>query len=76
MSSEIIQVRDVPSEDARALRARARARNMSLSSYLRELIHDDASRPLMADVVARIASRDSIEAGAAEIQSFIDADRR
>jgi len=76
MSSEIIQVRDVPTEDARALRARAAARSMSLSSYLRELIHDDASRPEMAEVLARIASRDSVEASSADIRSFIDEGRR
>ncbi|WP_206447782.1 antitoxin [Agrococcus sp. KRD186] len=76
MSSEIIQVRDVPAEDARALRARAAARSMSLSSYLRELIHDDASRPEMAEVLSRIASRDGVEASPAAIRSFIDDDHR
>lgn len=73
MSSEILQVRDVPAEDAGALRARAASRNMSLSSYLRELIHDDVSRPAMPEVVARIASRGSIEAGGDDIRAFIDA---
>ena len=48
MTTEILQVRDVPAEDARALRARAASQNMSLSSYLRPLIHDDASRPAMS----------------------------
>lgn len=76
MGSEIIQVRDVPSEDAQALRARAAARNMSLSSYLRELIHDDAARPTMTEVLARIASRDSIEAGGEDVRAFIDDGRR
>lgn len=76
MSSEIIQVRDVPSQDAQALRARAASRNMSLSSYLRELIHDDASRPAMTEVLARIASRDSVEASGADVRAFIDDGRR
>ena len=76
MSSEIIQVRDVPSEDVQALRARAASRNMSLSSYLRELIHDDASRPAMTEVLARIAFRDSIEASGEDVRAFIDDDRR
>jgi hypothetical protein len=76
MSTEIIQVRDVPSGDAQVLRARAGARNMSLSSYLRELIHDDASRPPMDEVIARIASRSSVEADRDDIRSFIDDDRR
>ncbi|MPV51261.1 MULTISPECIES: hypothetical protein [unclassified Pseudactinotalea] len=72
MSTEIVQVRDVASEDAQILRARAKARNMSLSSYLRELIHDDASQPVMAEILARIASRERIEVGTEEIRSFIE----
>lgn len=76
MGTEILQVRDVPSEDAQALRARAKSRNMSLSSYLRELIHDDASRPAMDEVLARIVSRSSIDASSDDIRSFIDDDRR
>ncbi|MGL4175070.1 MAG: hypothetical protein ACRCSN_03255 [Dermatophilaceae bacterium] len=76
MSTEIIQVRDVPSEDVRTLRARAASRNMSLSSYLRELIHDDTSHPAMDEVLARIASRSSVDADGEQIRSFIDGDRR
>lgn len=76
MSTEIIQVRDVPAEDVEALRARAASRNLSLSSYLRELIHDDTSRPAMADVLARIAARGSVEASSDDVRSFIDDDHR
>ena len=76
MSTEVIQVRDVPSADAQALRARAASRSMSLSSYLRELIRDDASRPALAEVLDRIASRESVEDSREEIRSFIDDDRR
>lgn len=76
MSTEILQVRDVPGEDARAIRARAKSRNMSLSSYLRELIHEDASRPSMTEALARIASREGIDASGEDIRSFIDDDRR
>ena len=75
MSSEIIQVRDVPAEDAEILRTRAASRGMSLSSYLRELIHDDTSRPAMADVLARIGARSSVEGSGEDIRSFIDDDR-
>ena len=76
MSTEIIQVRDVPAEDVEALRARAASRNLSLSSYLRELSHDDTSRPAMADVLARIAARSSVEASSDDVRSFIDDDHR
>jgi plasmid stability protein len=76
MAAEIIQVRDVPSEEVDVLRSRAAARGMSLSAYLRELIHDDVSRPAMTEIVARIATRDSIEADSDDIRSFIDDGRR
>lgn len=76
MGTEILQVRDVPSQDAQVLRARAASRNMSLSSYLRELIHDDASRPPMAEVLTRITARSNVEATGDEIRSFIDEGRR
>lgn len=76
MSVEIIQVRDVPSTDVATLRARAASRSMSLSSYLRELIHDSASRPEMSEVLARIASRGHVEAEGSDIRSFIVDDRR
>ena len=72
MANEIVQVRDVPTRDVEVLRARAAARNMSLSSYLRELIHDDTSRPTMVEVLQRIATRDSVEADPADIRAFID----
>lgn len=75
MSTEVIQVRDVPAEEVEVLRARAASRNLSLSSYLRELIHDDASRPALRDVLARIATRDSVDANDDDIRSFIDVDR-
>lgn len=76
MGPEIIQVRDVPTEDVDVLRARAAARNMSLSSYLRELIHDDTSRPAMTDVLARISTRGSVEAGGEDVRSFIHTGHR
>lgn len=75
MGTEIIQVRDVPTEDVEVLRARARSRGMSLSSYLRELIHEESSRPLMADVLDRIATRQSICATSEDVREFIDEGR-
>lgn len=76
MATEILQVRNVPTRDVEVLRARAASRNMSLSSYLRALIHDDISRPTMGEVLERIAARDSVEADQEDIQSFIEDDRR
>ena len=76
MSTEIIQVRDVPAADAEVLRARAASRGMSLSSYLRELIHDDTSRPAMVDVLTRIGTRRSVTGSSDDIRSYIEDDRR
>lgn len=49
---------------------------MSLSSYLRELIHDDTARPTMDEALERISMRDSIEVHSSHIHSFITDDRR
>lgn len=76
MRGEVIQVRDVPAEDVAVLRERAAQRNMSLSGYLRDLIHRDTSQPTMDEALTRIAGRDSIEVSSAEIQEFIDLERR
>lgn len=76
MSTEIIQIRDVPSEDVHIIRARAAARNISLSQYLRDLIHEDASQPEMSEVLARITRRSSIDVDMEEIRSFIEEGRR
>jgi len=76
MNTEILQVREVPTEDVEVLRARAASRKMSLSSYLRELIHDDARRPALTEVLERIATREPIEASSDDIRSFIEDGRR
>ena len=76
MGTEIVQVRDVPTEDVTVLRQRAAARGVSLSAYLREVIHEETSRPTMSEVVARVSSRESVEMEADIIQSAIDDDHR
>lgn len=76
MTSEIIQVRDVPSDDVAVLRERAAALNMSLSGYLRALIRDDASRPTMGTVLERIEGRSAVAADDADIRALIAAERR
>jgi len=76
MSTEIIQVRDVPAEDVQILRARARTKNVSLSQYLRDLIHENVNRPSMAEVLERISTRSRIDVQTAEILSFIEEGRR
>lgn len=76
VSTEILQVRDVASDDLAVLRDRAARSGQSLSSYIRELLHDDARRPTNAEVVRRIADEEPIDATAAEIRDYISAERR
>ena len=75
MATEILQVRDVPSEDVEVLRERASAKKVSLSKYLRELIREETSRPTMEEALSRIGERKSIDVGSEDIRSHIEACR-
>lgn len=75
MSGQIIQVRDVPQRDADELRRRAAAQGVSVSSYLRALIHDETQRPSMSDLMTRIASRTPVTASVDDVRQFIDDSR-
>ena len=55
--SSLLQIRNVPEESRRALKARAAARGESLNSYLLELISREVARPTVGEVLARAAKR-------------------
>lgn len=76
MTTEIIQIRDVPAEDVAILRRRAAARNQSLAAYLREMIHEQTSRLTMAEWLARLATDEPIEATTQDVLAFIEEGRR
>jgi plasmid stability protein len=52
-----IQIRDVPEDIHRTLRARAAAAGLSLSAYLLAELTRVAERPPVADVLARAGAR-------------------
>ena len=52
-----VQIRDVPDDVHRALRTRAAAAGLSLSEYLLGELTRVASRPPVADVLARAGAR-------------------
>lgn len=52
-----IQIRNVPEDVHRTLRARAAAAGMSLSDYLLAEVVHVAERPAVADVLSRAGSR-------------------
>ena len=52
-----IQIRNVPEDVHRTLKARAAREGLSLSEYLRREVLDFAQRPTLAEVTERIRSR-------------------
>lgn len=75
MNKEILQVRDVDSDDLAVLRDRAERDGKSLSAYLRDLLHEEATQMTNAEVVSRIAEEDPIDVTTEEIREYIDAER-
>ncbi|MGH9072790.1 MAG: FitA-like ribbon-helix-helix domain-containing protein [Acidimicrobiales bacterium] len=55
--ASLLQIRDVPEEARRALKARAAARGQSLNTYLLEVISREVARPTVAEVLERAAQR-------------------
>lgn len=55
--SRTVQIRDVPDDVHRTLRARAAAAGLSLSAYLLAELTRVAERPPVADVLARAGAR-------------------
>jgi antitoxin FitA len=54
---KMIQIRNVPDELHRTLKARAATEGVSLSDYLRAQIQEAAFRPTAEELKARIAAR-------------------
>ena len=76
MDTNTVQVRDVPVSVVAALKARADARGMSLSAFLRDLLASEAAMPPIEDVMATIASREPIAYSDEDVRAFIEDDRR
>lgn len=53
----LLQIRSVPDEVRRALKARAAARGESLNAYLLDLLDREIARPTVAEVLDRAARR-------------------
>jgi plasmid stability protein len=64
----LLQIRDVPEDTRRALKARAAARGESLNNYLLALLERDVARPTVEEVLERAARRaDRATASAVEV---------
>lgn len=55
--SSLLQIRNVPDEARRALKARAASRGESLNTYLLELLDREVARPTVGEVLDRAARR-------------------
>lgn len=55
--SSLLQIRGVPDETRRRLKARAATRGQSLNAYLLELVDREVARPTVAEVLHRAAQR-------------------
>jgi len=53
----LLQIRDVPEETRRTLKARAAASGQSLNAYLLDLLRREVARPSVGEVLDRAASR-------------------
>jgi antitoxin FitA len=57
MSSPMVQIRNVPSEFHRRLKARAALEGMSMSDYILREVGKALERPMRAEVLERLRSR-------------------
>lgn len=55
--TSLLQIRGVPDEFRRTLKARAVTQGKSLNAYMLELIEREVSRPTVAEVLERAAQR-------------------
>jgi antitoxin FitA len=59
----LVQIRDVPEDVHRTLKARAALAGVSLSEYVRGVLARTASRPTPGELSARITARGVVELG-------------
>jgi plasmid stability protein len=55
--AKMIQIRNVPDDVHRTLKARAASAGMTLSDYLRNEVEQVAARPTLEDLVARLRAK-------------------
>lgn len=67
--TSLLQIRNVPDEVRRALKARAAARGESLNGYLLDLVSREVERPTTAEVLDRAARR-AEHAGASALEAL------
>ena len=69
--SKMIQIRNVPDDLHRKLKARAAEQGVSLSDYLLRMAERDAERPTIAELTERIRSRGMTTLAAGTIERVL-----
>lgn len=75
MSREILQVRDVDAADLAVLKDRASKEGKSLSAYIRDILHEEATQMTNAEVIAAIANEEPVDVTMEEIRGYIESER-
>ncbi|XBQ15476.1 MAG: hypothetical protein ABL308_10980 [Oceanicaulis sp.] len=70
-----IQIREVPDETHRALKARAASEGMSMSEYLKRMIERELQRPDWASIKRRRAQMEPLDITSDEIVAMIREER-
>lgn len=73
--ARMIQIRNVPEETHRKIKARAATEGMTLSDYLLREIESLLQRPTLADTLERIRSRDQVVISAASSAEAVREER-
>lgn len=74
--ASLLQIRDVPEETRRALKARAAARGQSMNAYLVDLVNREVERPTVTEVLHRAERRsERADVSAAEFVAAARAER-
>jgi plasmid stability protein len=69
-----LQIRDVPDDVHKALKAKAERAGLSLAAYARRVLERDANRPSVAEVLSRPGNR-ATEVTATELAKIVRAER-
>lgn len=74
--ASLLQIRGVPEETRRELKARAAARGQSMNAYLLDMVNRESERPTVAEVLRRAERRaERADTTAAEIVAAARAER-
>ncbi len=73
--TKMIQIRDAPIRLHKELMRRAKARDMTLTDYIQEILEREVSRPTPEELIARIHRREPVDLGMSAAELIREARR-